>query len=47
MREGGKKNIKKTPIFGKGNEGDEIIKTFDLFKKKLMKATTKNKPKKT
>ena len=34
-----KKNI--GHISGKVNEGDEIITTFDLFQKKLMKATKK------
>ena len=36
MREGGKKTFKKKniePIFGKVNEGDEIITTYDHFKK--------------
>ena len=42
MREGGKKTFKKKniePIFGKGNERDEIKKTFDKFLEKLIKAT--------
>ena len=41
MREGGKKKYKKNiePIFGKGNEGDKIRKTFDKFLEKLMRAT--------
>ena len=56
MREGGKKTFKKKKhwtyfgnigyISGKVNEGDKIKKTFDLFKKKLMR-TTKNKQNKT
>ena len=49
MREGEKKTFKKKtiePIFGKVNEGDEIKKTFDLFKKKLMRATKKTSKKK-
>ena len=34
-------------ISRKVNEGDEIKKTVDLFEKKVMRATKKNKQKKT
>ena len=47
--EGGKKHLRKKnfePDFGKVNEGDEIKQTFDLFLKKIMRATKKNKQKK-
>ena len=45
MREGGKKKYlrKKNiePIFGKGNEGDQIKKTLDIILERLMRATKK------
>ena len=44
MREGGKKTFKKEniePIFGKVNEGDQIKNIFDIFQKKLIRATKK------
>ena len=43
MREGGKKNI--GYISRKVNEGDEIKKLLTHLKKKLMRATNKNKQK--
>ena len=43
MREGGKRKTfekkKIEPIFGKGNEDDQIKETLDIFLKKLMRAT--------
>ena len=44
MRVKNKKNIRQ--ISGKANEGDKMKKIFDLFEKKLLKATEKNNKKK-